>query len=139
MFLKKPYASLTGISSTSLMFFPLYFTARVSGLYLFPPHCGHVTFTDGRKFISITLIPAPLHSSHRPPLTLNENRPDLKPRILASGVSSKSLRMSVNTSVYVAGLLRAVFPIGLWSISTSLSMFSTPVISSYGCAVRLER
>ena len=54
------------------------------------------TFTDGRKFISMTLMPAPLHSSQRPPETLKEKREALKPRTLASGVASKRLRMCLN-------------------------------------------
>ena len=74
----------------------------------------------------MTLMPAPLHSSQRPPGTLNEKRPALKPRTLASGVSSKRARMSPKTPVKVAGLERGVRPMGLWSISMTLSMFSTP-------------
>ena len=66
------------------------------------------------------------------PFTLNEKRPDLKPLILASGVFSNSFLISLNTLVYVAGLLRGVLPIGLWSISISLSTYSKPIISLYG-------
>ena len=132
MFEKNSYASLTGISSTSLIFLPLYLTARVSFLYLLPRHSLQTTFTEGRKFISMTLMPAPLHSSQRPPGTLKEKRPALKPRTFASGVASKRVRMSLKTPVNVAGLLRGVLPIGLWSISMSLSIFSTPTMSSYG-------
>ena len=130
IFSKNSYASLIGISSTSLMFFPLYLTASVSFLYLRPRHSLQTTFTEGRKFISMTLMPAPLHSSHLPPGTLNENLPALNPRTLASGVASKRFLISLNTPVNVAGLLRGVRPIGLWSISISLSIFSTPTISS---------
>ena len=71
-----------------------------------------------------------VHSSHRPPGTLNENLPALKPRTFASGVASNSALISLNTPVNVAGLLRGVRPIGLWSISINLSIFSTPTISS---------
>ena len=130
MFSKNAYASLMDISSTSLIFLPLYFTARVSSLYLRPRHSGHTTLTDGRKFISMTLMPAPLHSSHLPPATLNENLPALNPLTLASGVSSNSCLMSLNTPVNVAGLLLGVLPMGLWSISISLSMFSMPTMLS---------
>ena len=87
------------ISSTSLMLFPLYLTARTSGLNRFPWHSLHVTVTDGRKFISMTSTPAPLQASQRPPFTLKENLLDLKPRILASGVSANRLRMGVSTPV----------------------------------------
>ena len=78
----------------------------------------------------MTLIPAPLHASQRPPATLKENLPALNPRTLASGVSANRLRMSLNTPVNVAGFDLGERPIGLWSISMSLSMFSTPSIES---------
>ncbi len=39
------------------------------------------------------MVPAPWHFSHRPPLTLNENRPALYPLALASGSRAKSSRM----------------------------------------------
>ena len=68
----------------------------------------------------MTLMPAPLHSSQRPPGTLKEKRPALKPRTLASCVSSKRRRMSLNTPVKVAGFDRGVRPMGDWSISMSL-------------------
>src|SRR3989339_344101 len=111
------------------MFLPLYLTASVSARYLFPLHSLQCTWTAGKKFISIICSPAPRHSSHLPPFTLNENLPDLKPLILASLVSVKSFLISANTFVYVAGLLLGVRPIGDWSISISLSTFSMPVIA----------
>ena len=63
------------MSSTSAMFLPLYRTSRVSRLYRAPWHTSHGTYTSGRKFISIRIVPSPAQCSHRPPLTLNENRP----------------------------------------------------------------
>ena len=45
------------------------------------------------------MIPSPEQFSHRPPATLKENRPDLNPIALASGVAAKSSRMAVNTPV----------------------------------------
>jgi hypothetical protein len=62
-------------------------------------HTSHGTYTSGRKFISILMVPSPAHASHRPPLTLNENRPGWYPRTLASVVAAKSLRMASNTPV----------------------------------------
>ena len=41
------------IFNTSLIFFPLYFTSRVSLLYRLPLQSLHVTYTSGRKFISM--------------------------------------------------------------------------------------
>ncbi len=51
-------------------------------------------FLQDRLFPFVGLLG---HSSQRPPLTLNEKRPALKPRIWASGVISNSLRMSEKT------------------------------------------
>ena len=42
------------------------------------------------------IVPAPWHFSHRPPLTLKENRPALYPFALASGSWEKSVRMGPN-------------------------------------------
>src|ERR687890_715461 len=74
------------------------------------------------------MVPSPEQFSQRPPLTLNENRPGPYPRTLASVVSANSVRMLLNTPVYVAGLDRGVRPIGDWSTPTTLSTWSTPLI-----------
>ena len=109
------------MSNTSLMVFPLYLTSNVSRLYLLPLHTSHGTVISGKKYISISLTPAPSHASQRPPLTLKENLPALKPRTLASIVEAKSSLIAVKTPVYVAGLLLGVLPIGAWSIFITLS------------------
>src|SRR5690554_3443434 len=100
------------ISSTSAIDFPLKRTSNVSRLYRLPWHTSHGTITSGKKFISMVLYPLPLHFSQRPPFTLNENRPGLYARILASGMPANRLRISEKTPVYVAGLERGVRPIG---------------------------
>jgi len=76
------------------------------------------------------MMPSPLHASHLPPLTLKLNLPFSNPLILDSGRFAKRSRMCVNMPVYVAGLERGVRPIGDWSMSITLSMFSRPRISS---------
>ena len=70
----------------------------------------------------------PWQDSHRPPLTLNENLPDLYPLIFDSGVLLNNSRISVNTPVYVAGFDLGVFPIGDWLISITLSIYDNPWI-----------
>jgi len=85
MFWKNSSASSTLMASTSLMLRPLYFTSSVSRLYRLPLHTSQVTYTSGRKCISILICPSPAQFSHRPPRTLNEKRPGWNPRILASG------------------------------------------------------
>ncbi|CPU65691.1 Uncharacterised protein [Mycobacteroides abscessus] len=72
-------------------------------------------------------MPSPEHASQRPPLTLNENRPGVYPRTLASVVSANSLRTWSHTPVYVAGFDRGVRPIGPWSTCTTLSRCSRPL------------
>ena len=52
-------ASSTVISNTSAIDFPLYFTSKVSLLYLFPLHTSQGTYTSDKKFISIFIIPSP--------------------------------------------------------------------------------
>jgi hypothetical protein len=47
----------------------------------------------------MAMTPSPWHASQRPPLTLNEKRPALKPRALASGIIANSSRMKVNIPV----------------------------------------
>src|SRR5205814_6024852 len=71
-------------------------------------------------------MPSPRHASQRPPFTLNEKRPASYPRTLGSGILANTSLIYVNAPVYVAGLERGVLPIGDWSISITLSMFSMP-------------
>ena len=85
---KNSTASSTVICSTSAMFLPLNRTDRVSSLKRWPPHPSQFTNTSGRKLISFLILPWPEHSSHRPPLTLKENRLGVYPRIRASGCSA---------------------------------------------------
>ena len=73
------------------------------------------------------MMPSPEQFSHRPPATLKENLPALKPIVLASGVAANSSRMGVKTPVYVAGLERGVRPMGDWSMAMTLSKYSMPV------------
>ena len=40
----------------------------------------------------MVMVPSPLQASHRPPFTLNENRPGAHPRARESGVIEKSSR-----------------------------------------------
>ena len=47
----------------------------------------------------MAITPSPWHASQRPPLTLNEKRPGLKPRARASGTMANSSRMNVNRPV----------------------------------------
>src|SRR5690606_29466843 len=88
--------------------------------------------TSGKKFISITRIPAPWQVSHRPPFTLKLNLPGLYPLIMDSGVWVNRLRISLNTPVYVAGLDLGVRPMGDWLMSITLSIFFSPLILVYG-------
>src|ERR1700753_2218836 len=92
---KNSTASSTVISNTSLIDFPLYLISSVSLLYLLPLHFSHCTYTSGKKFISITRIPPPWHSSHLPLFTLNENLPGVYPLILASGTCANSCLISL--------------------------------------------
>src|SRR5438552_3168925 len=116
----------TLISSTSGLARPLYLTSAVSRLYRRPLHTSHVTYTSGRKCISILIWPSPAQFSHRPPRTLNENRPGLYPRTRASGTWLNSSRTWSKTPVYVAGLDRGVRPIGARLTSTTLSIGPPP-------------
>src|SRR5262249_56111335 len=97
-------------------------------LYRAPLQTSHGTYTSGRKCISILIVPSPEHASHRPPFTLNENRPGWYPRTLASRLEANSERILSNTPVYVAGFDRGVRPIGDWSMLMTLSMSSVPSI-----------
>src|SRR4051812_42508844 len=97
MFSKKVQACSIVMFSTSLMDFPLYLTSSVSRLYRFPLHVSQVTYTSGRKFISMVFTPAPPQLSQRPPFTLNENLPGLYPLIFDSGIIAYMFRISVNT------------------------------------------
>ena len=96
---KNSAASSTVMSSTSQIFLPLYLTSKVSRLYRLPLQTSQGTYTSGRKFISILMRPSPEQASQRPPRTLKENRPELYPRALASGVWANSSRMSLNRPV----------------------------------------
>ena len=73
------------------------------------------------------MIPSPSQFSHRPPLTLKLKRPGVYPKARASGVWENTSRTQSKTFVYVAGLLRGVRPMGRWSMSITLSRFSSPV------------
>src|SRR5699024_7651055 len=75
IFSKNSTPSSTVISSISDIFFPLYFTCKVSLLYLLPLHTSHGTYTSGKKCISTLTVPSPLQASHLPPFTLKLNLP----------------------------------------------------------------
>ena len=49
--------------------------AGVAALKRLPSQASHLTYTSDKKCISILRTPSPWQDSHRPPLTLNENRP----------------------------------------------------------------
>src|SRR3989338_4428551 len=108
---KRARASSTLICKISAIDFPLYVIASVSALYLFPLHSSHSTYTSGKKFISILIVPSPSHFSHLPPATLKENLPGPYPLIFASRVIANKFLTSSNTFMYVAGLLLGVVPI----------------------------
>ena len=129
IFSKNCKASSTVISSTSDILFPLYFTSRVSLLYLFPLHTSQGTYTSDKKFISILIIPSPEQASHLPPGTLKLNLPLSYPRIFASFVVANISLIKSNTPVYVAGFERGVLPIGDWSILIILSILWSPLTS----------
>jgi len=67
---KNSTASSTLICSTSPMDLPFQGTASVSRLKRWPPQASHITFTSGRKLISILRMPWPSHSAQRPPAVL---------------------------------------------------------------------
>src|SRR5512145_1922936 len=98
-FWKNSDACSTVMASTSAMLFPLYFTSSVSRLYLDPLQTSHVTYTSGRKCISILIRPSPSHASHLPPFTLKLYLPALYPRTRDSGKPAKRSRMGVNAPV----------------------------------------
>src|SRR3989344_1756188 len=112
------------------MLFFLYLISRVSFMNRFPPQISQVTYTVGKKCISTAMVPLPSHASQRPPPracgTLKENLLAFHPRARASAVSAKSSRTNVNAPVYVAGLLRGVRPIGLWSMRMARFKCSAP-------------
>ena len=96
-----------------------------------PLQTSHGTYTSGRKFISILMIPSPEHASHRPPFTLKLNLPFEYPLVLASAVAANKSLIISNTPVYVAGLDLGVLPIGDWSMSITLSSCCVPSIPSH--------
>ena len=61
--------------------------------------------------MSISITPSPWHASQRPPFTLNENRPGVKPRIRDSGCGNSSSNL-VKAPRYEAGFERGERPIG---------------------------
>jgi len=75
--LKKTHASSIVMARTSAMLLSLKRISRVSSLNRRLLQSSHVTSTSGRNCISTVLTPAPLHVSHRPPLTLKLKRPFL--------------------------------------------------------------
>jgi hypothetical protein len=82
------------MASTSPIVLPRSLTCSVSGLKRAPPQPSQVILTSGRKDISIFLTPWPSQASQRPPEVLNEKRLALQPRMRASAVSAKSLRIA---------------------------------------------
>src|SRR3989338_7600263 len=109
------------------MFFFLYVTSSVSFIKRLPSQTSHGTYTVGRKCISTAISPFPWQASHRPPLTLKENRLAFQPRTRASAVSANISRIKVNAPVYVAGFERGVRPIGPWSNKMARDKYSLPV------------
>src|SRR5258706_12870984 len=91
---KNGTASSTLIASTSPMDLLRQRTASVSALKRWPPQTSQATFTSGRNDISIFFTPCPSQFSQRPPLVLNEKRLADQPRIFASAVSAKLLRIA---------------------------------------------
>ena len=71
--------------STSATLAPLNFTSSVSRLNRRSSQTGQGTQMSARKSISSFVAPCPWQCSHRPPGTLNENRPGLKPRSALCG------------------------------------------------------
>src|SRR5256885_12345242 len=77
-----------------------------------PLHFSQTTSTSARNCMSIVVVPAPSHSSQRPPTVLNENIPAVTPLNFAVVVSAISLRISSHALMYVAGFDRVERPIG---------------------------
>ena len=73
------------------------------------------------------------------PFTLKLKRPFEKPFAFDSGRLANKSRIASKTPTYVAGLLRGVRPIGLWSILITLSMASAPSIDWYAPTESFER
>ena len=70
-------------SRTSAMFFPWYSTSSVSWLYFAPLQVGQSTSTSGMNESCVVIVPSPVHSSQRPPLTLKLKVEAVKSRFLA--------------------------------------------------------
>src|SRR5438045_4714014 len=77
--------------------------------------------------MAIFFCPWPSHSSQRPPLVLKEKRLAVQPRTRASVVSAKRRRIWSQKPTYVAGQERGVLPIGVWSTSSTRSIFFAPL------------
>jgi hypothetical protein len=116
------------ISSTSAIVFHLYFICKVSGLYLFQQHSSHSTYTGGKKCISIFFTQSQSQIRHFHFFVLKLNLHNSYHLIFASSVIEKTSLIGVKTQVYVAGLLLGVFHIADWSIITTLSKCSKPLI-----------
>ena len=126
------------MSNTSAMLFPLYFTSKVSLLYLVPLHTSQGTYISDKKCISIFNIPSPWQCSHLPPETLKLNLPFEYPLSFASFVSANKSLILSNTPVYVAGFDLGVLPIGDWSMFIILPIFSIPTISLHFPGLSLD-
>ena len=98
-FSKSSAASVIVSSRISKIVLCLYRICRVSALNRFPSQVSQGIWTSLKNCISMVFSPAPLQSSHRPPLTLKENRPLLYPRILDSGSMVKRSRIKSKTLV----------------------------------------
>ena len=95
------------------MFLPRTFTSSTSGLYRFPPHSSHGTWTSAMNTISTSSAPAPSQSSQRPPSTLKLNVPGrVFPLARERSVGEDRADLS-NALMYVTGFERGDFPIGL--------------------------
>ena len=116
---KNSMAWLIVISSTSLMFLPLYSISSTSCLYLFPWHDSHSRTISAINCISTVMVPSPLHSSQRPPSELKEKYEGENPICLAPCCSANSFRISSNAFKYVAGLDRVDLPMGFWSTNST--------------------
>ena len=93
-FWKKATASSIVAFSRSSMFLPSYITSSTSFLKRLPPQASQVRCTSAINCISMVTSPSPLHTSQRPPSTLNEKCLDWKFRIFANFWFAKRARIS---------------------------------------------